>query len=380
MIVLKRRSESGDTVNMEIYKTISELRVGILLKEDVYGKTMYPIVRKDTEISLEHIEVLHAFGVKRVKVEERVTQKDIPESEKALSMNAEEVLDNIPVSMYQLRKEYNEAVRSYKREFGHWRSGQRPDVPKVRAIIIPLLERFIRQKQMLPLLNDFPNPEEYIYHHSVAVGILSAAISIQMDYDKGDALQIGLAGVLADCGMAKISSSILEKTAFLTKEEYSEVKKHTLFSVKMIQDTPLLRQDMKIAILQHHERLDGSGYPRGEKMGTISIFSQILAVADVFHAMTSERLYRVKHSPYKVIEMIKEEEFGKFDIKVVEALHKLVGNLSIGTRVKLTDGEVGEIMFIHRDNPLRPMIKKESDGVILDLTAHRGIAISKIIE
>ena len=103
-------------------------------------------------------------------------------------------------------------------------------------------------------------------------------------------------------------------------------------------------------------------------------------MADVFHAMTSERLYRTKQSPYKVIEMIKEEEFGKFDIKVVEALQRLVGSLSIGTRVKLTDGEIGEVMFIHRDTPLRPTIKKESDGTIIDLTQFRNIAIAKIVE
>ena len=69
---------------MEVYKTLSDLRAGTLLKEDVFRKTKYPIMRKDTELSQEHIEVLHAFGVKRVKVEERVVQKDIPESEKTL--------------------------------------------------------------------------------------------------------------------------------------------------------------------------------------------------------------------------------------------------------------------------------------------------------
>ncbi|WP_432362803.1 HD-GYP domain-containing protein [Sporosarcina sp. UB5] len=365
---------------MEVYKTVSELRAGIFLKEDVYSKTNYPIMRENTELTLEHIEILHAFGVNGVKVEERVNQQDIPELEQSPSVNADEVLENIPVSIHQLRKEYNEAVRSYKREFSHWRAGQRPDVPKVREFIIPLVKKFIKQKKMLTMLNDFSNPEEYIYHHSIAVGILAAAISSQMGYEKGDALQLGLAGVLADCGMAKISPTILEKTAFLTKDEYNEIKKHTLFSVKMIQDTPLLRQDMKLAILQHHERLDGSGYPRGEKMDTISEYSQILAVADVFHAMTSERLYRMKQSPYKVIELIKEEEFGKFNIKVVDALLRLVGNLSIGMRVKLTNGEIGEIMFIHRDSPLRPMIKKQSDGVIIDLATNRDVAILKTIE
>ena len=159
-----------------------------------------------------------------------------------------------------------------------------------------------------------------MYHHSIAVGILASAISGQMGFPKGQTLQLGLAGVLADCGMAKIDSSITEKAAFLTKGEFNEVKKHTIYSYQMVQDTPLLRNEMKLAIFQHHERLDGSGYPRGDKMGQISVFSQILAVSDVFHAMTSERIYRSKESPFKVIEMIKEEEFGKFDIKVVQAL------------------------------------------------------------
>ena len=106
--------------------------------------------------------------------------------------------------MYELRKEYNEAIRNYKKEFGFLRAGQRPDVPKVRALINPLVKNFMKQKKMLLMLNDFSNPDEYIYHHSIAVGILAAAISHQMGYDKGDTLQLGLAGVLADSGMAKL--------------------------------------------------------------------------------------------------------------------------------------------------------------------------------
>ena len=132
---------------MEVYKTVSDLRAGIVLKEDVYAKTKYPIMRKDTELSAEHIEVLHAFGVKRIKVEERIVQKDIPESEKTSSLNTEEILNNIPMSMYQLLKEYNEAISSYKKEFSFWRAGQRPDVPKVRALIIPLVENFMNRKK-----------------------------------------------------------------------------------------------------------------------------------------------------------------------------------------------------------------------------------------
>jgi len=102
-------------------------------------------------------------------------------------------------------------------------------------------------------------------------------------------------------------------------------------------------------------------------------------VADVFHAMTSERIYRAKQSPFKVLEMIKEEEFGKFNLTVVRALETLICDFTIGTMVKLTDGEICEILFLHRDATLRPLVRKRSDGETIDLAANRSRAIEKIL-
>lgn len=365
----------------ETYIKVSDLRPGITLKEDVFANTNYPIVRKDTELSSEHFEVLYAFGVKTVKVEERVVVKKedlhVIDTENPVDPNA--VLASIPMGEADLQVRYQKAVQNYKKEFSSWQAGTRPDIAIVRSIVIPLIETFMEQKEVLKVLNNFSNTKDYIYHHSIAVSLLASAISEQMDFPKGQTLQIGLAGALVDCGMAKISLKLTEKAAFLTKEEFNEVKKHTIYSYQMIQDTPLLRKEMKLAIFQHHERIDGSGYPRGNKTEEISIFSQILAVADVFHAMTSERVHRSKESPYKVIEMIKEEEFGKFDIKVVQALYELVDNLSIGMKVELTNGEIGEIMFIHHDTRLRPMVKRIGDDMLIDLTVNRDLAIERVL-
>ncbi len=365
----------------EIYVKTSDLRPGIITSENIFVNTIYPILRKDTELTPEHIKVLNAFDVKMVKVQERlVVKKEETYDDNEGPVNPDDILAKIPVIQADLHTQYNDAVHNYKKEFLGWRAGLRPDIAKVRSIVIPLLEAFIEQKKMLTLLNSFSNTKDYTYHHSIGVGILASAISKQIGFPKGQTLQLGLAGVLADCGMAKIDLAITEKAAFLTKDEFNEVRQHTLYSYQMIQDTSLLRQEMKLAIFQHHERLDGSGYPRGEKINQISSFSQILAVADVFHAMTSERIHRSKESPFKVIEMIREEEFGKFDIKVVQALHDLVGNLSIGTKVLLTNGELGEIIFVHRDARLRPMVKKSVDGSILDLTTNRHLAIERVLE
>lgn len=147
----------------------------------------------------------------------------------------------------------------------------------------------------------------------------------------------------------------------------------------MIETLPAMKEEMKLAIYQHHERLDGSGYVEGLKLGKISNFSQIIAIADTFHAMTSERVYRSKESPFKVIEMIKESEFGKFDIKIVQALVDLVAGLPIGTTIELSNLEVGEIMFSNSYTPTRPLIKLINTGEIIDLSKQRNLYITQVI-
>lgn len=360
---------------------VGNIRPGITIIEDIFANTKFPIIRKNTELTTEHIVVLNVFGIKEVKVKDRIVVKEKVLMEKSLSsINPDEILSKIRIDEKEIKAQYDEAVSSYRREFNGWRAGIRPDIPTIRGFMIPLLEVFHKQNKMLNLLNDFSNQKDYLYHHSIAVGILASSISKEMGYPVGQTLQIGLAGALADCGMSKIDPRIIEKAAFLSNEEFNEVKQHTIRSYQMLKDTPFLREEMKTAIFQHHERLDGSGYPRGNKEGGISIIAQIIAVADVFHAMTSGRVYRAKQSVFKVIELITEEEFGKYNINVVQALHKLVGNLSIGMNVQLTDGKEGEVIFIHRDTKLRPSIKMNEDQTILNLTTNRHLAIEKVLQ
>lgn len=147
----------------------------------------------------------------------------------------------------------------------------------------------------------------------------------------------------------------------------------------MVKSLPAIKEEMKVAIYQHHERLDGSGYMDGAKMDKVSLFSQVIAVADTFHAMTSQRLYRSKESPFKVIEMIKESEFGKFNIKVVQALIDNVASLPIGTKIELSNLERGEIMFLNSYSPTRPLVKLSTTGEIIDLAKNRSFYISRII-
>ena len=353
--------------------SISELRIGSIISEDIYSKTQYPILFKDTVISHEHLHVFNAFNVSKVSIYKEEVNNDVKEIKDEIQLSTQ------PEAVLTFTFIYLQAVEQFKKEFKNWEAGAKVDIAKARAIILPLIDSVLEDRTIIFDLNDYSNPKDYLYHHCIATGIIAAVLAQKLNYSRGITLQIAIAGLLADCGMAKIDPRIREKKTTLTEKEFNEVQKHPVYSYIMVKDLKVLKDTMKEAIFQHHERLNGSGYPKNESLGNISSFAQIIAVADVFHAMTCERLYRSKHSSFKVIEMINESEFGKFDIKVVRALINIVADLPIGTKVELSNLERGEVMYINKFAPTRPLIKLNNTGEIFDLEKNRSFYISRII-
>lgn len=360
---------------------LEELKLGTIIAEDILVNTRSPIIRKDSKVTRELIQVLRAFNITKVPVVlENVFNRSEEDIKKLNESNMESLHTEekplVTISFVQL---YQEAVGSFYKEFNGWVAGMKVDVGKLRNIIMPLVEKAMIERQVFSLLNMYSTMDKYIAHHSIAVGIISGAIAKKLNYSSGQITQMATAGLMADIGMAKVDIKIRDKKSSLTESDFSEIKKHTIYSFQMIKDSPLLKPEMKLAIFQHHERLDGSGYPKSDKLDDVSVFSQIIAVADVYHAMTSERVYRSKSSSFKVLEMIREEEFGKYNIEVVNKLIELVGSLPISTRVLLSTGEQGEVVFLHRDSPMRPMIRLSDNGQIIDLATKRSIHIESVI-
>lgn len=360
---------------------LEELKLGTIIAEDILVNTRSPIIRKDSKVTRELIQVLRAFNITKVPVVLENVFNRSEEDIKKLNENNLESLHTeekplVTISFVQL---YQEAVGSFYKEFNGWEVGMKVDVGKLRNIIMPLVEKAMIERQVFSLLNMYSTMDKYIAHHSIAVGIISGAIAKKLNYPSGQITQMATAGLMADIGMAKVDIKIRDKRSSLTESDFSEIKKHTIYSFQMIKDSPLLKPEMKLAIFQHHERLDGSGYPKSDKLDDVSVYSQIIAVADVYHAMTSERVYRSKSSSFKVLEMIREEEFGKYNIEVVNKLIELVGSLPISTRVLLSTGEKGEVVFLHRDSPMRPMIRLSDSGQIIDLATKRSIHIESVI-
>jgi HD-GYP domain-containing protein (c-di-GMP phosphodiesterase class II) len=357
---------------------VDNLKEGCILTEDVLSKTNRPIMSKKTVLSEHLINILKVFLVKEVEVEKTLVNGlpcTAPSTgkEKNLSLKS----DRTERTFVEL---FLQAKQEFKKEFISWQSGMQIDIAKLRSIIVPFIEQTDMSSSDIFNLHHYSTKTEYLYDHPLAVGVISAFIAKKLNYSKGEVTQIALAGCLSDCGMAKISPSILNKNTTLTVEEFEEIKKHPTFSYQMVRNSPLLKDATKIAILHHHERMDGSGYPFGEKASRIHPFAKILAVADSFHAMTSERIYKPKHSPFKVLEMINEELFGEFDITALKALSSAIMNYSVGTKIRLSDGQAAEIIFVEEKNPARPLVKLLESDQILALEKNRYLHIEEIIQ
>ncbi|WGG45699.1 HD-GYP domain-containing protein [Rossellomorea sp. DA94] len=353
-----------------------EIQLGCIVAEDIMGLSASPIIPKNTVLEEEHLNILQAFHITELYIEK--TKADGNPFKSPLSSDKvsdhEETDSQKTMGFVDL---YLTTVKEYKKEFMNWQSGTAVNVARVRELILPVIQEVEQNHIYIYSLQHYSTKKEYLYHHAVSVSIISALIGKKIGLQSGQINQLALAGALADCGMAKVSPHILSKDQPLTENEFKEVKLHTANGYKMIKDTPLLKTETKLAIFQHHERFDGTGYPASEKSERIHLYSQIVGIADVFHAMTSERMYRSKQPIFKVLDMISKDLFGKFDLKVVEGLLQLMGDLRTGTPVRLSTGEFGEVIYTKPNAFTSPIVKLKNEEIV-DLSQQKNIYITEV--
>lgn len=361
--------------------TPDQLRPGCLLLNHVKGKTAHPIISKDTVLTAEHIHVLKRFLIEEVNVSPKLAsgERFIPKPSSSQKKKIVESVKESALAKESFDEHYLKTVDYFKTVFKEWQLNVPIDMVNIRKQLIPLLNRINELKDRIFTLHQYANTDNYIYHHCVSVGLLSAFLAKQMDYPESEWLQVGLAGALSDSGMSKVNENILHKSNSLTEKESEKIKSHPVYSYRLIENSPLMTQAAKTAVLQHHERRDGSGYPIGLKGHKIQPYAQIIAVCDSYHAMTCDRYFQSKTSPFLVVEELETEQFTRLDPFVVQSFKQSIAHFSIGTKVKLSNAEQAEIIFTDSNQPTRPMVKLLSSGEILPLKDMPDVHILEVL-
>ena len=219
--------------------------------------------------------------------------------------------------------------------------------------------------------------DDYLFRHSVNVSTLCALMGKWLNLPQKDILLLTYSGILHDIGKCQIPAKILTKPGPLTNAEKDICNKHTNYSYELVKKIPFLDPSVAIATLLHHEREDGSGYPLGLKGNSIPLFAKIVAIADMFDAMTSNRVYKEKECPLDVLEEIKDEIFSKLDPSIASLFINNILTYHIGEIVELNNGKLGKIIKIDANNISKPWI--EIDNNFIDLSAQRELKIKDVL-
>ncbi|MCR5451418.1 MAG: HD-GYP domain-containing protein [Lachnospiraceae bacterium] len=208
--------------------------------------------------------------------------------------------------------------------------------------------------------------DEYTFKHSVDVASLSMIIGKKYGLNRDEVRELGIAGLLHDVGKSQIEPEILNKPAKLTDEEFHKMKYHSLYGYKILEKSKDFSNAIMSGVLQHHEKMNGMGYPMAIKGDKIHPFARIISVADVFDALVTERPYKKAFSKRDAIEIIMTMT-DDLDMKAMKSFLTTVVLYPVDSIVKLSNGEYAKVVENNFEHPLRPKVVATESGNIYDL-------------
>ncbi len=343
---------------------IEDIQDGMVLDEDVYSANSILLISKNTTINQGIINRMKQLGITFIRVKE-------------MEASTESMMNLFHEERQQFIRTYEQSLLAVKDLMKDARFGNNIDANRMKETAENLLRSVFQNYSIIGRLNLVKNKDEYTYTHSVNVAMLATMIGKWMRLPNEDIFQLACAGLLHDIGKAKIDDAILNKPSRLTVDEYAIMQEHALEGFSLLCDIPGLSGGVIFAALSHHERYDGNGYPFGLKGEEIHLYARIIAVADIYDAMTSNRVYRKKVSPFTVAKQIADDSFGVLDPKICQVFLNNISSLYVGNRVTLSNGLVGDVVFIDPQNLDRPVVFCEHEFV--DLQKLHSIEVLNII-
>jgi HD-GYP domain-containing protein (c-di-GMP phosphodiesterase class II) len=228
--------------------------------------------------------------------------------------------------------------------FEEARMGNTVDVGGAKQLVEEISDSVARNPGALISLARLKKVDDYTYMHSVAVCAMMVSLAKQLGFDEVQTRSAGLAGLMHDLGKALMPMDVLNKPGKLTDTEFSIIKTHPIEGHKMLLGGINVDPMVLDVCLHHHEKTDGSGYPKSLKGDEISLFAKMGAVCDVYDAITSNRPYKSGWDPAESLRKMAEWANGHFDPKVFQAFVKTMGIYPVGSLVRLTSGRIGVVM------------------------------------
>ena len=352
---------------VSVQDLIPGMRVGV----DIYNLQNQLVLPKDTVLTQEIIDKLKDYSIRYVRVSEEEKKQTSSVKKRSYSQRLkssrsfQEFKHEFISNVYVIKDEFNDVVTKH--------------MPiNVDRLLEKTATVFSKADgtNVFDMLHNMREYDDSTYVHCLNVSLICGMLAKWLNFSKDDTNTLILAGMLHDIGKLCIPDSIIKKPGKLSREEYAIIKTHTTkgYEILSSQDLP---EAVKHAALMHHERCDGTGYPKHLKYEKIDHFARLVAIADVYDAMTSARVYRGPMSPFTVVETFEQEGLQKYDPECILIFLEHIVNTFLNNRVLLSDGRSGEVVLINKHALSKPLIQLDDD--FIDLAKHKDITIEKIL-
>lgn len=364
----------GCVIIMNIVKIlISQALPGMIIAEDVYTKDNHLVIATETTLTDKIITRLEFYSITDISVYSNPKELDKIVVEE--SSYFEKIKKSESFKRFHLA--YKNTVNDFKKSLDQIVSEQKDiDTDHLLADASKILYHCDSNIELFNMLHCMRNYDDTTYVHSLNVALICNIIGKWLHFAPEDLEVITLAGLLHDLGKLMIPSNIITKPSRLTEEEFSTIKTHTIRGYNILKGKQIDPR-IKHSALMHHERCDGSGYPYGFYGDQIDTFAKLVAIADVYDAMTCARVYRGPLCPFDVITIFESEGYSKYDPKFIMIFLEGIAQTYIHNSVKLSNDMTGEIILINKLELSRPVIKVGDTYV--DLSKQRDIQIISLV-
>lgn len=360
---------------MNIIKILtSQAMPKMVVAEDVYTKDLNLVIGKNTTLTDKIITRLEFYSITDFYVYSDQSHKH---DEVAYAENTfyNEIKKSEPFK--QFRSAYQNATNHLKDSLDSLMDGQNMVDPyQLLSDVSKILLQCNNNIELLNMLHCMREYDDITYAHSLNVSLMCNILGKWLHFSPKDLETITMCGLLHDVGKLMIPHNIILKPDKLTNEEYSLIKTHTIRGYNVLKNKNL-DERIKSSALMHHERCDGSGYPNGFIEHEIDPFAKLVAIADVYDAMTCARVYRGPLCPFEVINLFETEGYIKFDTKYIMTFLEGIVQTYINNNVRLNNGIEGEIVLINKFELSRPIIM--AGDTFIDLSKNRNIYIEALI-
>ena len=325
-----------------IYIQPENLKPGMILARDLLGMNNEVLLTCGQTLTASHIYRLQSMRHKDAYIVD----------------NMDDVSEDIGIISKRLKRNAVNAVRAL---FSHIEvgnmEGQVNSIFELRHYLDDIIDELTSDHSMLINMADIKTHDEYTYYHSVSVATLSILLGISNNMNRTALYKLGMGALMHDIGKVFISRELINKPGTLTDEEFEKMKCHSSFGYDYLREKWGGPLESVVAVLTHHERYDGGGYPLGLMGDKQPLEGKIIALSDVYDAMTSDRSYHSALPPSEAIEHIMGNSGVMFDPQVVSTFMRKVVPYPIGSKVMLSNGKLAIVVANQPEALMRPKVK-----------------------